>query len=88
MLSCWFLITNLNVNQLYLIKNVSLHEAMGLTEMFIDLMAFRGSVHELTSGTQVMNCSYDHMLAIFASNNWNSSLLLTSLSPHRCLLPF
>lgn len=69
MLSCWFLITNLNVNQLYLIKNVSLHEAMGLTEMFIDLMAFRGSVHELISGTQIMNRSYDHMLAIFASNN-------------------
>lgn len=75
MLSCWFLITNLNVNQLYLIENVSLHEAMGLTEMFIDLMAFKGSVHELISGMQVMTHSYVHMLVIFASNNWNSSLL-------------
>lgn len=69
MLSCCFLIMNVNVNRLYLIKNVSLHEAMGLTEMYADLMVFRGSVHELISGMQVMNRSYEHMLVIFASNN-------------------
>lgn len=69
MLSYWFLIMNVNVNRLFLIKNVSLHEAMRLMEMYTDLMVFRRSVHELISGMQVMNRSYEHMLVIFASNN-------------------